>query len=134
MILVIGGAYQGKLRLVLSWLGYAGADAGTDGTRLIWADGSRDGFEEIGRRPVICGVQKYLARCQAGEADADEWLERLLEADPAYVIMDEIGSGVVPIEPEQRELRELTGLAGQRLAKKAEAVYRVVCGRAVRIK
>lgn len=134
MILVIGGAYQGKLELVLSWLGYSGLEAGPDGAREIWADGSRDSFEEIGRRPVIGGVQCYLARCQAGEADADEWLERLVEASPAYVIMDEIGSGVVPIEPEQRELRELVGHAGQRLAKEAEAVYRVVCGQAVRIK
>lgn len=134
MILVIGGAYQGKRKLVLSWL--ESSDEGIsngDGPEL-WAEGSRDAFDEISRRPVIYGVDKYLARLTAGGEDPDVWLEQLIAANPQYVIMDEIGYGIVPVEPGQRALRELTGRAGQRLAGAAEAVYRVVCGIPVRVK
>ena len=48
--------------------------------------------------------------------------------------MDEVGGGIVPVDPEDRIYRELVGRAGQRLAKEAEQVHRVLCGIGVRIK
>ena len=53
---------------------------------------------------------------------------------PAIVIMDEIGCGIVPVQPEDRVYRDLAGYAGQLLAEKAEIVYRVTAGIGVKIK
>ena len=48
-------------------------------------------------------------------------------ADPA-VISDEIGNGIVPNDPLEREWREETGRLLRRIAKDADRVVRVVCG------
>ncbi len=45
-----------------------------------------------------------------------------------YVICDEVGSGIVPMEFEERLYRELCGRIGVLLAENAEHVHHVVCG------
>lgn len=127
MILVIGGAYQGKLKLVFSWLG-------KEIDRSFYADGASDSWLEINNKPVIYRVQDYLKRGMEEHRDMDDWVRQLLEANPDYVIMDEVGYGVVPVIKELRLYRELAGRTGQQLALKAEAVYRVVCGIPTQIK
>lgn len=127
MILVIGGAHQGKLELVFSWLG-------KDIDRFFYADGAIDPWEEIKQKPVIYRVHDYLKRGMEEDKDMDTWVRELIRINPDYVIMDEVGYGVVPVIKEQRLFRELAGHTGQQLARKAEAVYRVVCGIPTRIK
>jgi adenosyl cobinamide kinase/adenosyl cobinamide phosphate guanylyltransferase len=46
----------------------------------------------------------------------------------------EIGSGIVPVQKEERIYRETAGRAGCVLAAHAASVYRVICGLAVPIK
>lgn len=129
MIMVIGGAHQGKLKQVLKWLAMDMQDA-----RRLYADGRSDGFQDIKHKPVIYGIQAYLARCKAEQVDPEVWIAELINRKPDYVIMDEVGYGVVPASPEQREYREIVGHAGQALAGAAESVYRIVCGIPVKIK
>ena len=44
------------------------------------------------------------------------------------VIANEVGGGLVPVTPEEREKREAAGRLSCRLAGKAETVIRVCCG------
>lgn len=127
MILVIGGACQGKLKLVCSWLG-------KDIDRSLYADGATDCWLEINNKPVVYRVQDYLKRGLEEQRDMEAWIRQLIAADPDYVIMDEVGYGIVPLQKEQRFYREEAGRAGQQLARAAAAVYRVVCGIPVQIK
>ncbi len=50
------------------------------------------------------------------------------------IISDEIGNGIVPIDPFEREYREKTGRILIELAKQADEVVRVVCGIGQKIK
>lgn len=44
------------------------------------------------------------------------------------IILNEIGSGIIPIDKENRVWREQVGKAGCLIAKNAESVERIVCG------
>ena len=44
------------------------------------------------------------------------------------IISREIGSGVVPMTPEERNWRELHGQVLQALANRADRVFRIFCG------
>ena len=50
------------------------------------------------------------------------------------IVSDEIGSGIVPIDQNDRLWRETVGRALCTIARQAEQVIRVVCGIGVRIK
>jgi adenosylcobinamide kinase/adenosylcobinamide-phosphate guanylyltransferase len=62
-------------------------------------------------------------------------LEALAEhSGPAIVVSDEIGLGMVPLEPLSRAFRDLQGIAHQRLASLADEVYLTVAGLPLRLK
>ena len=44
------------------------------------------------------------------------------------MVCDEVGSGVIPLQREQREFREATGRLCIALAREASQVVRLVCG------
>ena len=50
------------------------------------------------------------------------------------VICNEVGCGLVPIQAEERQRREAVGRLCCDLAREAEAVYRLQCGLAMRLK
>ena len=106
MILIIGGAGQGKLDYVLA------KDRGT----------ARPGGphpEEARTRPVCAGLEDWPELDEAA----------LLEANPDVILIcDEVGCGVVPVEPAQRARREAVGRLCCRLAERAERVERIFCG------
>ena len=52
----------------------------------------------------------------------------------AVLVCDEIGCGVVPIQPQERQWREQTGRLCCLLAKRAERVVRVFVGRPMVLK
>ena len=56
------------------------------------------------------------------------------DASPAVVIAHEIGSGVVPLDPFERSLRERYGRFMTELAERAERVERIFCGLSERLK
>ena len=110
MILVVGGAFQGKKEFA----------------RELAAEKKLQVVNYFHHQ-----IQKLL---EDGE-DVRDYIQNLLEKTPNVVIVrDEVGAGVVPVERSDREYRETIGLAGQLLAKEAREVYRVVCGIGVRIK
>lgn len=105
LTLVIGGAASGK-RAYVKGLGYEDS---------AFADGVLDS------RPVLDNLQALVSR----SSDAD-LLPALLEKE--VVICDEVGCGVVPLDPEDRACRERVGRLCVRLAEKADRVVRITCG------
>lgn len=126
MTLITGGAYQGKTRLAFR---IAGGPGDTPA-----ADGWRDPFEAAFERPVILNLHGYLKRfCGLEEQEAKvrtcDFIQRIVKENPhACITIDEIGSGIVPVEHSDRVWRELAGSAAKMLAKEADAVYRVIGG------
>ena len=111
MILVIGGAGQGKLAAALRNTGYTEADV----TTTPGAD-----------RPVLNGMADAArAALAAGEAQ-EQTVAKLLRH--AVVICDEVGCGVVPMEQFEREWRENVGRICCVIAEKSDVVVRIFCG------
>ena len=104
MILVIGGRGAGKRSFVTDVLGF-----------------SPEQFAENG--PVLYGLE---------ELDPLPPLEALLGR--AVVVCREVGCGVVPMDRGDRDRREAVGRLCCVLAREAEAVYRLQCGLAMRLK
>lgn len=124
MILVVGGAFQGKLEFGKT-LAKGGETARCGLTP----------WEELWKYPVICDFQECVRELILDGQDVNGFVEELLRKDSeAVIIMDEIGCGIVPIDRRDREYREAVGLAGQLLAARARKVYRVVCGIGTQIK
>jgi len=109
MILVIGGAYQGK------------------------EDYVREHFGE--NYTVIHHYHEEIRRQLREGTEPLKEAEKLAEGDgKLIVICDEVGYGLVPMEPEERLYREQVGRTAGYLAQRASQVIRVVCGIGVRIK
>jgi adenosylcobinamide kinase/adenosylcobinamide-phosphate guanylyltransferase len=129
MILIVGGAYQGKLEF-----------ARKKYPKIAWADGENCDWEAIYDHPGIVHFHEYVRRfLQMEKTEGTSGLmrvaERLMRENPDVVIVtDEIGYGIVPIDPAEREYREWTGRICTRLASEADEVYRVICGIGTRIK
>ena len=126
MKLIIGGAWQGKLSFALQLSG---------SEKSAVAEGDKDSFEKAMTSPVIHHLQEYMKRLLQEEKDPDEFIDKLMEENPdVIVILNELGCGIVPMDPFDRVWREQTGRAGEKLAKNCNEVYRVICGIPSRIK
>ena len=125
MILIIGGAYQGKLE-------FARQLKGTDATV---SDGRTISLDLLAASDMITHFHEVIRRLWQEKREISAVIEEVFAKNPDItIVMDEIGYGVVPMSAEDREYRELVGHTGQLLARQAEAVYRVVCGIGTRIK
>lgn len=110
MILVIGGTYQGKTE-------YA-----------------RETFPEA---KFFNQAHLFIKKRMLEGLNQEQILEELLNStsDGEWVLIaDEIGNGVVPMEPEDRAWRDMSGRILIEIAKKASEVHRVICGVGQRIK
>lgn len=131
MILVIGGAYQYKLEFTHEIL--KGKKVNLKQIRIC--NGAVDELELIMKSDVVYQFHLYVKRMMELDMDVAAVIERLAVENPdAIVILDEIGSGIVPVTAEDRAYREAVGAAGALLVSHAEAVYRVFCGIGTRIK
>lgn len=126
MDLIIGGRCQGKLEFVISICGLSFdcvAKAKLDQTKQI-----------------IDNLQAYIYHRMIEQSTIDEVIllheikEYLAKVPDSYLICDEVGGGVVPIDARERQYREIVGRVLCELAKYARHVYRVYCGIGVEIK
>ena len=127
MKLVIGGTAQGKLEYVL--LKY---DVQKN---MVW-DGVLPHDRKLNGNTVIINHfhQWVKSRMASGGCPEDEIMSFLVCHEDCIIICDEIGNGIVPIDPFEREYRERTGRILVQLAKRAEEVERVICGIGQKIK
>ena len=131
MILIIGGAYQGKL----AWTCRKWA-LDPDGPE-IWngADGMPSESDWL-RIRVVNGLHQIIRGILDDEQAMALLKEKLLNvsAVPGRIVLtDELGCGLVPISTEERKWRENTGRFCEALAKEADEVYRVSCGLAQKL-
>lgn len=121
MILIIGGAFQGKRE-------YAETNYENAGERIFylntWARGIFEKAEEDG-----ADLQEKISE------NTRHMLKNKIANDPDLIIItDEIGRGIVPAERRERDFREFVGRLQIMLAHEADEVIRVICGVGQRIK
>lgn len=118
MVLITGGAYQGKKEYALRTFGFNEADI---------ADGSVCGADEILSAKCITDYHIFVKRMLEENADIIAVTRALCtENENAVVIMNEIGCGIVPLEKKDRIWREMAGKCGCIIAEKAEKVVRMI--------
>ena len=117
MIMVTGGAYQGKTAYVMQNFGI---------TADVIADGGECSTDELKTARCITNYQELVKRLGSGCISFTEELCR--ENGSAVVIINEIGCGIVPIEKSERVWRENVGHCGCILAANSDKVIRIVCG------
>lgn len=115
MILIVGGAYQGKGA-------YARENFGEDYDVINSYQLRVKGQLKAGENPME-KVQRLVA-----EKKAEGVFDRLV------IISDETGCGVVPLDAFERLYREQAGKVSCYLAKEADSVIRVICGIGKKIK
>lgn len=141
MILIIGGAFQGKKDLAFR-LAAEAADGTSEsaGKAITKMDGSREDLSEGRDCRILLHYHAFIRNYIKDHPEADRETVRALarstvSACPRAVItMDEVGCGVVPMDREERAYRDAAGTAGQELARLADRVIRVMAGIPVRIK
>lgn len=107
MILIVGGAFQGKTE-------YAKINFG-------------DGYTIVNHYNLR--VRKQLEKGLNPIEEAKKFTDKNI-----VIVSDEIGYGLVPVDAFEREYREINGRVNCFFAEKAEQVIRVVCGIGTRIK
>ena len=121
-ILIIGGAYQGKRKFAESFFG-------------LTSDRFLDGADIPLNAPIdkiaIDHTHILVRRMLAAGLPTKDLLDRL---DDHIVLCDELGCGVVPIDPETERWREATGRLCCDLAERADVVYWIRAGIAQCIK
>ena len=124
MILIVGGAYQGKAAFAESLF-----------PKIRWTDGETCDFADLYECQGILRFHAYIRRMLEKGQDVDDLAEKLMRRNPgAVVITDEIGYGIVPVDAFLRENREAAGRVCTKLAANAKEVWRVSCGIGTRIK
>jgi len=125
MILIIGGAYQGKLE-------YAQAHYGKQAS--VW-ECTETGSELDFTHPVIHSFHLFLLAQVRQGVDSLEYLrEHQEQLQDKIIICDDISGGVVPIDREMRDWRDSLGRSLTLLGQQADEVIRVFCGIGMRVK
>jgi len=86
-------------------------------------------------RVILDDINSLIREALENGGDPGQKLQGILAANPDAVLISElIGCGIVPMSPEERELRDVVGRCQIILAKEAEEVIRVICGIGQKIK
>ena len=120
MILIIGGAYQGKLDYAKETFHLSDTDICT----------CRAGEIDFSKRCVYA-IEEFTW----GHPDpAAYFREHREEWEDCILILRDVFCGVVPMDPETRLWRQKTGRLAQYLSKEATQVSRIFCGLEQRLK
>lgn len=124
MILIIGGAYQGKLAHAKAHLGVT--------EEQVWD--CQEGTIAFSK-PCLRHLEEFCYDCvKQGVEPREYFLAHREEWQSSILICRDIFCGVVPVDDLQREWRQATGRLCQYLAEEADEVIRVFCGLGQRIK
>lgn len=118
MEVYFGGAYQGKLDYVCSKKNMSNV-----------ADGADCNLYDAGKAEILNHLHLLIKRYLKEGKPVDTLIDRLYNINPEIIIIcDEVGSGIVPLEKEDRIYRETVGRVLCMAVKKAEHVERISCG------
>ena len=127
MILIFGGAYQGKLEYAKRNYSVDKVfDCGRTPDQTASPDFSAD---------AVCGIEAFVLWCTKNGIEAADWFRERkdLWQDKILIIRDQ-SQGIVPMDPEERAAREMCGRLMIYLAGEAKQVIRVFCGLGEKIK
>lgn len=131
MILITGGAYQGKTDFAKEILKEK-YDMIPEG-KIV--DGALADEKQMKEAVLITNVHLWIAGLLKEGRNPHSEAEQLILENPDVVLsVNELGCGIVPVDAFDRNWREMTGRVCCQLAKEAEAVYRVTCGIGMKIK
>jgi len=117
MILVTGGAYQGRSAYVIREYGTPPGDM---------ADGRSCTPEEAMKARCITAYEELVRRL--GD-DCIRFTEELCRTpQDRIIILREVGCGIVPVEKSERIWRENVGRCGCIIAANSCRVVRIICG------
>ena len=125
MILIFGGSYQGKLEFAKETFGVTENDVFTCtvDSEIDWS------------KKVLYNLdQSFLRHVREGKESRDVLKDHLDQLKDKILIVNDISQGIVPMERENRDWREMTGRAMLYISKEADEVYRVFCGLGSKIK
>ena len=84
---------------------------------------------------VILAFHEVVRTAIADGKEARSFAKAFIQKHPnAVVVCDEVGMGIVPMEPKERLFRESVGRVVCLLAQYADTVVRVTCGIGIKIK
>lgn len=119
-VIVIGGMAQGKLSYVLESSEYSMEDVN---------DGKELEFDNILSKPVLNHFHLLVRRALEQHYDCNKLVENILSSTSlTYLLCDEVGSGIVPMDCFERNYREQVGRILCKLVKNADRVIRMQCG------
>ena len=122
MVLIIGGAYQGKTA-------YAKKTYGIQDTDIFTCLG--EALDPSAR--CLRHLERFALACvRAGKEPADVLAG--LDLSEKILICEDISCGVVPMDAEMREWREAVGRMNAALAAQADTVTRIFCGLPLELK
>lgn len=125
MVLIFGGAYQGKLDFAMKKFNIKDTDIFTC---------TEDSFPDFSKK-IIDRAELFFLKCvKDGIEPRDILCENINMLQDKIVIARDISQGIVPIDSVQRAWREASGRAMMYLAGEAEEVYRLFCGLSEKLK
>lgn len=114
MILIIGGAYQGKLK-------WAIREYDVKDEEIFYCE---PGAEIDYNKRVIYGIEEFLR----GGISERYFREHIRRFEDKILICTDISQGIVPMDAGNRAWRETVGRTLVYLGSKADKVVRVFCG------
>jgi len=125
MILIFGGAYQGKLAYALERFKANESDVYKCG----------DDVNMPKDKKIIYEIDKWILALVKNDIDIEKAVRQFIDGNRnAIVICNDISSGVVPIDPELRKWREAVGNSLAMLSRISDEVIRLFCAIPTRIK
>ena len=126
MVLLIGGAYQGKVDYACEKFNISRKDIYTC---------ERDKVEMPEGAPIINNVEDLVWACLSTGRDPMKYLAaRKSRWAKSVMIVNDISCGLVPMDAQDRAFREAVGRTTMYLAKEAVAVTRIFAGLGKRLK
>lgn len=118
MVLIFGGAYNGKLEFVKK-------KYDIDNEEIFFCTDQHLNFD----KKVLCGLHVFTRACVLNKINSLDILEANINSlKDKIIICDEINSGIVPMEKLDRVWREETGHILQFFTKHSYSVYRIFFG------
>ena len=115
MIVIFGGAYQGKLE-------YAKENFNISDDDVFVCREDSTAIDNAMSKKVIYGLENFTFACVKAGLEAREELEGKI------IICADISQGIVPLDADQRAWREMNGRCMLWLGRESERVIRVFCG------
>ena len=126
MILIIGGAYQGKQSYASKTYNLTDPD---------WKDGQTCTIEDLKTAKAVHHFHSFIRRELDEGGSVRDLAEIIWKENPDLIIVtDEVGYGIVPMDAKDREWREACGRVCTKLAAHAAQVVRVCCGIGTQLK